>query len=78
MASPCAKVVDLLADYLEDRLSAGVQADLEQHLDACVACVAHVRTYRSTVTLLRSLCDEDLPSELRTSLQAFLDLGSHN
>ena len=78
MTSPCAKVVDLLADYLEARLPPDVQADLERHLDDCPACVAHVQTYRSTVTLLRSLRDDDLPGELRTSLRAFLDRGSTN
>jgi len=78
MSSPCGRVVEFLADYLERRLPPDVQADLERHLDACQACVAHVRTYRSTVTLLRSLCDDELPSELRRSLQAFLDHGSQN
>jgi hypothetical protein len=37
-----------------------------------------VQTYRSTVSLLRSLGDDDLPSELRSSLRAFLDRGSTN
>lgn len=74
----CSKVVDLLVDYLETRLPPRTQADLERHLEACPSCVAHVRTYRSTVALLRSLSDEDLPPELRSSLRAFLDRGSSN
>jgi hypothetical protein len=32
-----------------------------------------VRTYRSTVSLLRSLHEDDLPPELRLRLRAFLD-----
>ena len=78
MPSPCTKVVDLLADYLEARLPAGVRVELDRHLEACPACVAQVQTYRSTVALLRSLRDEDLPRELRSSLQTFLDRGSAN
>ena len=74
----CAKVVDLLVDYLEGRLPPPAQANLERHLEACPTCVAHVKTYRSTVALLRSLRDEDLPPELRSTLRAFLDRGSSN
>jgi len=73
MTSPCCRVVDLLADYLEHQLPPAVHADLERHLSRCAACVAHVRSYRSTVSLLRSLRDQDLPDELRLSLHAFLD-----
>ncbi|HJO38628.1 MAG: zf-HC2 domain-containing protein [Vicinamibacterales bacterium] len=78
VASPCARVVDLLADYLEERLPANVRAELDRHLDRCPACLKQVQTYRSTVSLLRSLGDDDLPSELRSSLRAFLDRGSAN
>jgi anti-sigma factor (TIGR02949 family) len=77
-ASPCTRVVDLLADYLEERLPADVRAELDHHLDGCPACLKQVQTYRSTVSLLRSLGDDDLPSELRSSLRAFLDRGSAN
>ena len=78
MTAPCSRVIDLLADYLESRLPAQMQADLERHLEACATCVTHVQTYRSTVALLRSLCDDDLPPELRSTLRAFLDHGSRN
>ena len=68
----CSGVVDLLVHYLEDRLPAGTRAELEQHLTTCSACVAQLNTYRSTVSLLRSLRDDDLPAELRDSVDAFL------
>ena len=75
---PCSQVVALLVDYLEERLPPSVQADLERHLNTCDACVAYLRTYRSTVTLLHSLREDDLPPELRTSLRAFLDVHANN
>lgn len=70
---PCTDVVALLVDYVEERLAPGVQAQLERHLGACPNCVAYVRTYRSTLSLLRSLREEDLPPDLRCTLHAFLD-----
>ena len=68
----CSKIVSLLLDYLEHRLPPDVQEDLDQHLAACDVCMRQVRTYESTVSLLRSIEEEDLPPELRLSLRAFL------
>ena len=74
----CSKVVGLLLDYLEGRLSTAEQSALEEHLARCANCVAYVKTYRSTVSLLRSIREEDLPPDLRTSLHAFLDHRADN
>lgn len=74
----CSKVVSLLADYLEGQLPPCTHAELEQHLSRCAACVAHVKSYRSTVSLLRSIPESDLPDGLRLSLRAFLDRQAHN
>ena len=69
----CPRIVDLLSDYLDGRLPADVKRDLEEHLSGCTDCTAFVGTFRSTVSLLQSLNDEDLPEELRLRLKAFLD-----
>jgi putative zinc finger protein len=74
----CTEVLSLLADYLEQRLPADVHARLEQHLNGCSTCITYLKTYRSTLQLLGSLRDADLPPELRTRLQAFLDARSKN
>jgi anti-sigma factor RsiW len=74
----CSDVVALLADYLEHRLPTDVHTRLEEHLSACSTCVAYLKTYQSTLKLLGSLRDADLPPELRTRLQAFLDTRSRN
>ncbi len=76
--APCSKVVALLADYLEGRLPGEHHAELTRHLDACQSCLAQLQTYRSTVSLLRSLREADLPSNLRLSLSAFLDQYAKN
>ena len=70
----CSRVVDLLVDYLEDKLPPGTRAALDRHLEACASCHEQLRTYRATVSLLRGLCDEDLPVELRERVAAFLTL----
>ncbi len=74
----CRDVVSLLVDYLEGRLPEGVRADLEQHLAGCPAYLRDLNTYRSTVSLLRSLGEDDLPEPLRLRLRAFLDRRQNN
>jgi predicted anti-sigma-YlaC factor YlaD len=74
----CCNVVRFLADYLERRLEPQTRADLEAHLQKCSCCVAQLRTYESTVSLLRSLRDEDLPPDLRLTVRSFLDAKCHN
>jgi anti-sigma factor RsiW len=78
MGCGCRSVVKLLADYLERQLPPAVQRELEQHLEKCPRCVTQLRTYQSTVTLLRSLREEELPPELRLTLKSFIDAKCHN
>jgi anti-sigma factor (TIGR02949 family) len=69
----CSRIVSLLSDYVDGRLPDDIRRDLEQHLDGCSECTAFVGTFQSTVALLKSLTDEELPEELRLRLRAFLD-----
>jgi hypothetical protein len=74
----CNELVGLLADYVERHLPPEVHADLERHLAACPRCLCQLKTYESTVSLLRTIRDEDLPQELRCTLKAFIDRNCHN
>jgi anti-sigma factor RsiW len=74
----CHDLVGLLADFVERQLPEDVHAALERHLAACPRCVAQVKTYQSTVSLLRDIRDEDLPPELRCTLKSFLDRNCRN
>ena len=74
----CQDVVRLLADFLEKQLPADVQGELERHLARCPECVAQLKTYASTVSLLRSVSEDDLPAELRCTLRAFIDRNCQN
>ena len=69
----CSKIVDLLVDYLEGRLPPDTRDELDRHLSGCPSCVSQLRTYRTTVSLLRKLRDQDLPPDLRSSVEAFLE-----
>ncbi len=74
----CSQVVELLVDYVENRLAEDRRLELERHLSGCGSCAAALNTYRSTVSLLGSLTEDDLPPELRTRLRAFLDRENAN
>ena len=74
----CTDLVALLADYVERRLPPNVHAELERHLAACSRCVTQLKTYESTVSLLHSIKEDDLPEELRSTLKAFIDRNCHN
>lgn len=74
----CCKAVHFLADYLEGRLEPRVRAELDAHLQKCPQCVCQLRTYESTVSMLRSLRDEELPPDLRLTLKSFLDAKCHS
>ena len=79
MSKPrCTDVVALLADFVEHNLPGEVHARLEQHLTKCPRCITQLKTYESTVSLLRSIREEDLPAELRCTLKAFIDRNCQN
>jgi anti-sigma factor RsiW len=69
----CSRVVDLLVDYLEGTLPSDTKHSLDTHLTACERCLSQLRTYRTTVSLLRGLRDDDLPVELRRTVAGFLN-----
>jgi anti-sigma factor (TIGR02949 family) len=69
----CDDLVRLLADFLDGRLPPEVHASLEAHLAACPDCLAQLHTYRSTIDLLHSVTEEDLPPDLRLTLKSFVE-----
>ena len=77
-AGRCCNLVRLLADYLELQLPEPVHRELEAHLQKCPRCVAQLHTYQSTISLLRSLKEDELPPELRLTLKSFIDAKCQN
>jgi len=68
----CASGVELLAEYLEDQLPAGLRAEVEAHVSGCPRCVAFIESYRATPRILQKATLADLPADLGASLSAFL------
>jgi len=67
---PCRDLVELVTDYLEDRLSPGDRARFDAHLAECEACRAFLEQFRQTIRVLGRLPDESLSAEARTALLA--------
>jgi hypothetical protein len=70
--------VRLLVEFLEHQLPPEVHSELERHLARCSRCLTQLKTYQSTVSLLRTLKEDDLPPELRWTLASFLDRNCRN
>jgi anti-sigma factor RsiW len=74
----CTDLVGLLADFVEHHLPPAIHAELERHFTKCPRCIAQLKTYQSTVSLLHSIREEDLPPELRCTLKSFLERDCNN
>jgi anti-sigma factor RsiW len=73
----CQEVVELVTDYVEDALSSEEAALFEQHLNFCDGCDRYVDQVRATIATVGRIEQEELPSDLRsTLLAAFRDRGS--
>ena len=68
----------LLVEFLEHQLPPEIHAELEMHLARCSRCLTQLKTYQSTLSLLRTLKEDDLPAELRWTLKSFLDRNCSN
>lgn len=67
---PCRELVELVTEYLEDRLSPVDRARFEAHLAACDACRAFLDQFRQTIRALGRLPEESLSAEARAALVA--------
>ena len=65
---PCRELVEVITDYLEDRLSPVDRARFEAHLAECEACRTYLEQFRQTIRALGRLPDESLSPEARNAL----------
>ena len=65
----CRDEVELIADYLADRLASEALAAFEEHLGQCPDCAAFLNTYKKTIEAARSFLKMDAPAISRGSLQ---------
>ena len=64
----CQELVELVTDYLEDRLSPDDRRRFDEHLDVCADCSEYVEQVRQTVSGLEGLPEEVLPERTRDAL----------
>lgn len=67
---PCQELVELVTDYVEERLSPIDRARFEAHLAQCDACGTYLEQYRQTIRALGRLPEESLSTEAREALLA--------
>ena len=69
---PCRELVELITDYLDNRLSPVDRARFETHLAACEPCRTYMEQFRATIRALGQLTEDSLSPEAgRALLEAF-------
>ena len=70
----CKELVELVTDYLEERLAAPDRARFEAHLANCGGCRAYLEQMRQTISALGRLPAESIdPAATDRLLSAFRD-----
>jgi anti-sigma factor RsiW len=73
----CKELVEIVTDYLEDRLSAVERQRFEQHLVGCEGCANYLDQMRQTIRMVGRLSEESIPASTRQRLlRAFRDWKS--
>jgi anti-sigma factor RsiW len=65
---PCQELVELVTDYLEDRLPAVDRARFEAHIAECEYCATYLEQMRITIRTLGRISEESLSDETRDAL----------
>jgi anti-sigma factor RsiW len=67
---PCRELVELITDYLENRLPPRDRARFEAHLAECEACSTYLDQFRRTIRALGRLPEESLSPDAKAALLA--------
>lgn len=67
---PCRELVELVTDYLEDRLLPLDRARFEAHLGECEGCRTYLEQFRQTIRALGRLPEDSLSPEAKDALVA--------
>jgi anti-sigma factor RsiW len=70
----CRELVELVTDYLEDRLSADERTRFELHLTCCASCRTYLAQMRQVLSTAGRLTEDSMEPEAREALlHAFHD-----
>jgi anti-sigma factor RsiW len=64
----CRQAVELVTDYLEDKLAPRARRRFEAHLAACPHCTEYLAQMRETISLAGRVEPEDLTPQARDEL----------
>ncbi len=68
----CNEIVEVITDYLEDRMSAADRACFEEHLHWCPPCAEYLAQMQATIRLSKRLTEADLSEPAKLAfLHAF-------
>lgn len=65
---PCNELVELLTNYIENRLSPFDQERFSKHLAICDACVEYLNQFRQTIRAVGKLSEESIPAQTKEKL----------
>jgi predicted anti-sigma-YlaC factor YlaD len=65
---PCQELVELVTDYLEDRLPSSTRLRFDAHLAQCSGCRAYLEQMRQTIRTVGRLREESIQPEPRDRL----------
>jgi anti-sigma factor RsiW len=72
----CQEMVELVTEYLEERLPVEDRLRFEQHIAVCGPCHAYLRQMRETIRVTGELREESLSDDAREALMtAFREWG---
>lgn len=66
----CQQLTEVLAEYLEGRMSFWRRMEFQMHLGMCKHCRAYVAQMKTTVRTLGSLPQEPMPPAIKAELLA--------
>jgi anti-sigma factor RsiW len=64
----CQELVELVTDYVEDRLPLAERARFEEHLAVCGPCRTYLKQMRQTIRLSGELTEEKISPPARDAL----------
>jgi hypothetical protein len=66
----CTEFLAMLDDMIDDSVTSGMRADLQEHLQGCEHCEVTLNTTRKTIQIYRSHEIYEMPAGLRERLHS--------
>jgi anti-sigma factor RsiW len=64
----CKELVEIVTDYLEQRLTPDERRRVEEHLAACDGCRNYLEQMRDTIRLVGRIDEDSIPAPMREQL----------